>query len=494
MGMPISNFTVFKTLADKKLDSIELQLARDCFKDFNLLTFIIYDPDKHTELFNKLSNSFNVLDKKTGEKLLFFAVCNAPDNWDEKVAQRSYSDVYNWSKEQFEKHNLSNTNLHNSDAAYAIARAFKINSNDLPCIIVTNDFEKREFCWFKTCHEHIELQLLNLSYIAEEYPYLKSNWKDAKRIMTNKQHNVDLCDDFGSARLTESMAQTLSTILAFLESVCSRDKDIRSMAKQDVSNILRSLQLQLEDTKINLQEKNKAYSRKFERLNIEIASLITILDTQPLTIPKYISQNEKYIEKESYNNLYLGMKILDIFSDSKRLKYLIGNDDINLVDYTPTIICITKAFEREIGLSLGHTVRKYLGIKLPKYYNKYDRELEKGKSCILPHVSLVTKPRAIGFNDGKLDRWIAPGIGQMLLAIKTLHLEDYIELDYFIKQIKEFEHFLNIWKSIEIKRNACAHTERITRSEALQVKEYIKDLSNNNIFYYLSDLKLRYKS
>lgn len=493
MGMPISNFTVFKALAEKDTDSIEFELARGCFEDFNLLAFIVYDPVRHVELFDKLSNSFNLLDKKTGEKLLFFAVCNAPDNWDEKVAQRKYSSIYNWSKEQFVKNNLSNTNLHNSDAAYAIARAFKIDSENLPCIVVTNDFEKRQFCWFKTNHEHIESQLINLSYIAEEYPELKSEWKNAKKIMKDKHHNIDICEGFGLNGLNNSMAETLSTVLAFLEAVCSKDENIRIMAKQEVPNKLKKLQSELEGIRRSLHYSGKEYSKKFEELNINIACLISILDIQPSTISKFIYENERYLEKESYNNLYVGMKVFEIFSDKKRLEYLIGSNNFNLVDFTPSVICFAKAFEREIGLSLGHTVRKYVGVMLPTYYNRYDPKLEKGKSCFMPHASLVSEPKLIEFNQGNKGRWIAPGIGQMLIAIKTLYLEGDDELNYFINHVNNFENFTRIWKDIGRKRNSCAHTEIIKKNEALEVRKYIEILADDGVFCLLNNIKLRYK-
>lgn len=495
MGIPISNYTIFKALTDKKIGSWEYEVACDCFKDFNILAFIIYDPIKHKELFTKLTNSFNVLDKKTGEKLLFFAVCNPPENWNEKIGNRSYFNVYNMSNGF--KHNISNSNLSNQEAAYAIARELNIEPSNLPCIVVSNSFENKDFCWFKTCSEHIELQLINLGYIAEEYPQLKNTWQNYKKIMTDDQHNVDLCNGFGNIHLQNSIAKSLVDVLAFLDFVCGVNEEVRELAEKQISKTISRLLSEINTSKKDLQESNEDYY-KFEELNIKLASLICTLNRESTVISSYIKRNESNMDIGSFSNIERGIKLLNILDSSIEIRRILGYEEekVGLIDYTPSIICITKAFETEIGLSLGHTVRKKLGIKLPKYYNKYDQNLGRGShSSILPHKSLVnSRPNPIDFNNRRGNDWMPPGMGQMLLAVQTLEMEKQSDIMNTLTTMNEPNEFLKTWKLIINQRNACAHTEYMTSNQAIMVKEYIEKLAKTNVFEVLNGTKILHQS
>ena len=96
MGMPISNYTVLSALAQER-DGHERAIALDALRPFNLFAFLIHDPKIHHDFDRRLTRLFDELDYVTGDKLLFFALVDPPEEWLAHGSRRDYySKLSNW--------------------------------------------------------------------------------------------------------------------------------------------------------------------------------------------------------------------------------------------------------------------------------------------------------------------------------------------------------------------------------------------------------------
>src|SRR5687768_6103868 len=89
MGMPISSYTVLSALADQN-GPFDHHTAQRTLNNFNLLAFIIHDPDAHADFHRTLAHKFDKLDYVTGEKLLFLALVDPPRDWRSHARGRDY--------------------------------------------------------------------------------------------------------------------------------------------------------------------------------------------------------------------------------------------------------------------------------------------------------------------------------------------------------------------------------------------------------------------
>lgn len=497
MGMPMSNFMLLDSLVNSNNRSLENKFANDCLEPFNLFAFILYDPMEDPDIEEELTDTFEMLDIMTGDKLLFFAICNAPESWSQTVKYRSYSGMYNWARDEFVNRNRSNKLPYSYETVYTIANDLKIPTEGLPCIVVTNDFKSRNFCYFKTSKFTIGEQLKTLGYIAMRYPEVKYNWELALQTMQDKKHNVNLCAKFAMITLGDQLGKTLASVLAYLEAN-SETEEVRNRARSAMIKDLHKLKNEIDNIRSMTITQNQSMNRQFDDLNLKLASNLTIAYGNNLA-NKYSDLDviKDYVELESYNNLLIGKKLMSVLKTEDDIKSL-GSE----IDFTPTIICNCKAFEREIGLSLGHSVRKYLGIDLPSYYNKWQRGLDYKKTCIVPHEDTVPgKPRPIQFNsklknsdnDKKEFEWRAPAIGEMRIALETLAIND-TDHKYLPAEFKDstLQNLFDLWKKIADIRNQCAHTVNIDEDKANELAYLFEKLHKLQVFQILKMFKDTY--
>lgn len=221
--MPISSYTVLTALASGQ-DSYETDTARRALRPFNLFAFIIHDPQQHPRLQAVLDRQFDRLDFVTGHKLLFFALVDPPKAWLEHGSNRDYYRLFaghrasqaSWEAGELLNPKNAPSSNDRSITTFSLAQALGIPSDDLPCIVVTQDFQLDRFLWFRTSPDHLEEQLIRLGYLAERRyvpPFDASReWAD-----------VDLCSSYGADSLTSSLAKTLSDVLSFIVAAAETD-------------------------------------------------------------------------------------------------------------------------------------------------------------------------------------------------------------------------------------------------------------------------------
>ena len=99
-----------------------------------------------------------------------------------------------------------------------------------------------------------------------------------------------------------------------------------------------------------------------------------------------------------------------VFRTARAVSSALKSGDFDL-DYSPAVMCLAKAFEREVNLSVVHWVRKELGIEMPAFFDRWSNS--KGKYEF----------DDINFNlseSGDKQTWRPPMLGQSERAIRLI--------------------------------------------------------------------------
>jgi len=147
------------------------------------------------------------------------------------------------------------------------------------------------------------------------------------------------------------------------------------------------------------------------------------------------------------------------------------------------VICLAKVFENEINLSVVHWIRKELGIQIPQFFNRPQRDV---RAVMVPDIP---RGREIDFNMGSHNKWLPPGIGQSELAFVDLSRTN-IPKDLGMEL---WELLLAKWKIIRKKRNAAAHTQVLSKQAMLETRQALLELLNAHLFDRTYVMKQRYR-
>lgn len=478
MGMPISNYTVLKALGYGGAP-YEVNTALDALRPFNLFAFIIHDPQAHSDFDRRINHRFDFLDYITGNKLLFFALVDPPLEWLEHAGHRHYY-KHLTSRQTQEllnpKHPI--TSIDKGITAFSLANSLNIPTEMLPCLVITPDFRLEQFLWFRTCPDHVEEQLRKLGYIAERAGKYSEPAPD-RLFEIISQEDIDLCQGSGTESLERNLAKTLADVLSFIIAGNNRDSWLQRQALEQAQNTIVELHATLTNLKTDFDESN---SEELDRLCLNIVSFLSQLNTQKnLNLDEFIAVDKVFLENDSYQILKTAHRVFNLLTSKHPKEALPALEET--VDYTPGVICLAKVFEKEINLSIVHWVRKELGITLPPYFNKYQPKV---RARFVPNFP---GGRAIDFNMERRGKWLPPGIGQSEIACKETakaKLPDgWVE--------SSWNQFLTHWRVIREKRNEAAHTELVNEDSVFVVKNALDELSRNQIFEKLYQMKTEYR-
>ena len=163
---------------------------------------------------------------------------------------------------------------------------------NLPVLIVTNDFRSSEYLWYKTCPKYLEKQLDKLGYIAERQ-ISKDNLNSLDIVLDS---GLDLCDGHEIMSLEHNLAKALSDILSFI--VAEDEKNIMSnIASNQARKTILELYIKLQKLK-----ETHGLEENFDRLCISIASFLSNLSRKEIVFlhNDIFSVNPTFIENDSY--------------------------------------------------------------------------------------------------------------------------------------------------------------------------------------------------
>lgn len=500
MGYPIDNYSALASLASINIDDngqfenswpyAETVLHfKNSISNFNLFGFIIHDPKEHSDFDKYLNSIFKVLDHSTGECFLFFALVSPSKEWIIKHSSSEYLNyISNLEKElkpifdQFIKTNNP------SEAAYVLAHSLKIPLNDLPVIVVTNDLFEKNYRWYKTGPNHIANQLNFLGFLATDNPNIKGSWENTEKVLIDNHDDLDPFKTSDSGTLIEGLVNALSDILSLIL-VSNQDVNnweeypaIIEQAKEQASSSIVKLLETIKGLRVKDVGEDIIDEELFDHLNLKLVEFLSLLNQKSQnSIKKHLNISEKFLEKDSSYMQLTANKVLNLLKrEDKYLQSLSIKEDG--FDYSSIGICLTKLFEKEIRLSVVQWIRQTLGVKLPEYFDKF----QKG-------VPATYKPQdlqfTVDFNKENKNSWQPPTLGQSQPCFKSMRSkEDFYQEFKYIDESK-IDLFLDYWKELSLLRNTCAHSEIVPAEKLERIMTLLTEINKMGIFKNIYQMK-----
>jgi hypothetical protein len=337
MGMFLSKYGMLNALgygADRPI----IEETKKILDKFKLFGLILHDPKSHSDFHSTLRNSFERLDFLTGREFLFFALTDPPQNWVERNNNRDYFGI--WETEKLLSPMNSYQTNDESISTYSIAQALNIDFDDLPVIILTNNFQFNQFRVVKTCSRHLENQMTEIGYFSaqkEKYFSLISDSYFNKMI-----NDIDKCGGSYQVSSEESLAKTLSDFLAFVVSE-NRDSHDRRIAEIQIGNVI---------TKFLENKDLQRDPTRFEQLNLFLLGCLSNLSRPTRNVELTIDdrcENESKIILKTFNKVYpffepLNNELQDFQNKASRENRMHHqrNHNNDRLDYSPLILHLYK--------------------------------------------------------------------------------------------------------------------------------------------------------
>lgn len=477
MGMFLSKYSMLNALgygADRPI----LEETKKILDRFKLFGLILHDPNSHSEFHSTLRQSFERLDFLTGRDFLFFSLTDPPRNWIERNKGREYFGI--WEIDKLLSPMNSYKTSDESISTYSIAQALNIDFDDLPVIILTNNFQFNQFRVVKTCSRHLERQMTEIGFFTSQKEKYFSLISDSD--FNDMINNIDKCGGSYQISNEESLAKTLSDFLAFVVSE-NRNSHDRKIAEIQIGNVI---------TKFLENKDLQRDPTRYEQLNLFLLGCLSNLSrpnrNPEITIDERCESESKIILK-TFNKVFPFFEPLN--NELQHFQYM-ANKEVRIrhnrfdidegIDYSPLIISLCKIFEIEINLSIVHWFRKILNIEMPTYFKKHKQDNMEYK--ITPSSSVINNPRPVDFNKGYGTKWIAPGIGESELVTLTFLKEGNLP-----PEISDYDELLRYWAILRQYRNKAAHTENLRKQDFDNVYSAFRNIVSNDYLTKFNDLK-----
>ncbi|UOK56131.1 hypothetical protein MGI18_13890 [Bacillus sp. OVS6] len=481
MGFPLTSYTVLKYIADgeedrRRKNSIEMEMALESLQEYSLFAFIIHDPTIHVNFHRFFCKQFEDFHYSSGLNLAFFGLVDSPDKLELEGVRPFYQDVREM-VQLYEKQQNNKVDL--SYSAFALATNLGISPEMLPAIVVTHDTRLKSFKYFQTDETVLDKQFNSLIGISNRMNIIRRN--DSLNLVEKQEKLFELLEAseikqtsyMMDGKISETLARSLSDIMSFLidSNTTSVYSPVKRMAKKQLNQAITKLSTDLshlkrEVSKSSIDEDEVHHLYPYiEDLSIKLAMFM-----------KMIQSNIKETDSIKYSTL-VKAEWLDPLSQ----RYLETGLDVALylqsrntnLDYSASVICLSKMFEKEINNSIVHWLRSQHQIELPDYYNKY----QPGKTALISEVNL---------NKGNPGKWFPPELGRSkYIAEKILNQSDWNKIG-----IENPELLIKNWITIHRIRNRAAHSENVFLSDFTEVKKVLYTLSSNRIFEQLYGLKM----
>lgn len=500
MGMFLSQYSMLKSLGYGDDSAIKEETDK-ILAPYRLFVLVLHDPEAHLIFHRRFSGLFEKLDYLTGRNLLFMGIAKPSYNWFLKKQERDYFGI--WEKDQLLRsfHEIKSSD--NSIACYSIAKALDIEYDDLPALIVTTNLHSSSFAVLKTDEKTIEKQLTELGYFASS--------SDDKIILPESDEfadlikNSDLMNQSEFKNLKEPLATALADSLSF---TIGDNSHFTSDATTHARNVLIKQKNELriikdleEAEKIKLKILTNIASRK---TNTDLHNFNYKFKNQCISDnyceDSLLSPADSHIESvfeilnllsNNYPNAEHESKII-LHTTSLVYKFYMEQLTEKKFDYSPLVLGLSKFFEIEINLSAVHWIRKYLKIELPEYFKKHKPGYNQAKLALDSTLlsDSVGTPMQIDFNMGRNKKWLAPGIGQSELILKTL-LKQNAVIETFTET--EENELLRSWAPVRELRNRASHTAIMSNTDFDKIARQLGLLSNKGHLTKILQLKLKYQ-
>lgn len=460
--MNINNYTILEYFTNNSKDKHEqwqLDYLKDSLKQFNIFAFILYNPERDKIIRETLFENFSLLDRITGENLLFFGLAEPPDEWTKVASQRAYYAL-------FKKFSESVTGCDPVLTLYNIAKSLEIPFESLPCIFFFNKYDLKKGAY-------ISFQPIELMGILCELGNLANKNIQVSEIQAIKGKPV-------VARFAKNniLTNSMPTISAAYYGI---DQNAKRMLVHHLNEMERSV-----ETLRNTIKRLEINTDEWKDVEDQIEVLLQILfDLHSLRYSESTDNDQmifdhtvlldqvKFLEESSY---FCYRSLLHW------IKYTTSITHIEKFDFSPGIVSIAKMIEMELNFSFVHWIRSTLGVKLPQYFYKYQEGIE----CKIDEIDFNFS------RNGKV--WLPPPLGtskdKILQLIKK---KDITEKELCDNETSTIQSILKKLQTIIELRNKAAHDQVLNRTQWINTLNCLNDFASSNGFEMFYKIKKRYK-
>jgi hypothetical protein len=201
----------------------------------------------------------------------------------------------------------------------------------------------------------------------------------------------------------------------------------------------------------------------------EILSMYPSFDVSTLNRLKEFELDLKLRDLTNLEGLEYESKIF-LKSANAVYSMFLHENDVEELDYSPVAIGYTKFFEKEINVSIVQSIRKDLGINMPKFFNKY---------CPVggTYEVKINDKFKIDYNmkNMKTGSYLAPGLGQTFHALE-------VEIGNIEGDSNKLNELLSKGRKLNNIRNRAAHPELISKDDLDKIRDIILKLYLYKVF------------
>ncbi len=454
-------------------------------RQFNLFAFVLHDPETHSEFDNYLSNILNDLDRLTGDRLLMFVLVNPDETWMEERMMRSYHKRLEEYKKYFKGVNIQIVgNPAPSATAYSIAWALGISPDDLPVIIFTEDLNRPDFMSLKTSISDLKEQAITLGKLAKSVDSRAAGYGTIEdEYLKKKSINLSIKKQFGN-----SLADSIQRILSIVFSAGESSYQISEIDMKKSVQMIRGLFKEMTTDKPTdrIDESSLA---KIDENATQLSNLLSLFVSGKKARygRRTLDLNRQFLEPESLRMLETVLRVLDFMSSPD--DYLKGVP-LEENDFSPAAICFAKFLEREINLSFVHWIRFFLGVSLPKYFDKYQPDR---RAVYIPDNLGFQRTDPVDFNARRMSEWKAPMLGQSKTCLLSLSTREEFITNFYYVRMENMKRFLRELEYFNQIRVRTAHPYEISKADVMRQLEIIDSYSVLDIFSSMYEMKNRFR-
>jgi hypothetical protein len=448
---------------------------RQALSAYQLFVFVLFDPQKHSAMQQRMQKRYEQLDEDTGDSLLFFSYFQPGQSW---LAQRQHDEpalIDMWEAEYDDNPALS---------IDLLSIQLNINIQQLPCLVITTSlYDACDYLLLPTTDEDVVRKLVRLTDIANGLaadPYSRN--QPSEFTLSNIEHQLtQTYGDIVRRRKLDQVQKNLFAVIQPNEHLTSAD--VVSSIREKV-DALASARAQLNELY------NATESDEFQMACLDIeetcAALMSWLQAsmRHVSVESQLQLPELRIPKDAIEAS--SAQYMDTYRVLAQMYTQIMHDPTAQggIDYAPFAILLTKLFELEINLSIVQLIRFIHDIDMPTYYNKY----QAGKTVII---------ETHDFNKHQHNVLRLPGIGQSYYVVKhrrdAIREQSYellLQAGYEVSKSSweyTFQKILNKWDQINPRRNHVAHPDPVTLQQVEEIVELLNGIGDS--FNYLAALK-----
>jgi hypothetical protein len=474
MGMPstVSFYPLVYNLAspDRPYHSTALRLL----SPFSLFAFVLCPPDEKDGVRDVLARHFSFLDIATADRLLFFAPIDEPPGWREQKESGSAA------RSLIDFQNVVSSSVRSADpgqTAHAMAVSLGLEVADLPAIVVTADPRQNQYLALRTSADRVRQQLVGLGDFAQDLPTLgrRAASSEALKLRAEdlRRRGLDLAGGLSDPELTDNLAAALHTVLSF--ALVGSPHSHSRYASQSARSALDNLRDRITRARAAVQPLGGEPGSEEDDSLQAVLHLEECLATWLGLTAKPTGEEGGPAAPEGWDPeptrwLILGDRVARLLAAPEP-----GNEDCS-----PAAVCWAKAFEAELNLSLGHWVRRLLGVSLPEYFGK----VQEGVHAVF---SGGGDRFSVDFNRRRRpgdDAWRSLELGVLRGPVGY-----YLGRETPPLPTEKRAALLEAWETIRQVRNDACHPQAVSHDRAALLRETLRALERGAVLRDLTELK-----